>query len=756
MIHPPTKFPRRHTQRQALSHGRAKTPPPGLPSSDYPRSDKPRAKVEQRSSTPSDGDHSEPSSDSDSDFGYNSAADRDAKAEYYRQKKVEFAAAGPTLSDPCDTTKDMMRAEEGKWELWFDSSEFKTYLLWRKDNSRIKKKSSIVTHWLVLSMVYQRTALRYMDEGIMLDIRNWIPTLGLDDSEKDKAGLFMEDLCVLQNGHWVRDREVFAHERLRVQQSALLIFAACTSTRPKALVGKRPLLYEDIEFQVFPPPVKGQPPIVILILNLKHIKRSGGKRKPKKFAFYEGENLICCPILFTVSLALADDAFENKFTSLAQIYNLIVPSNTDRIRLKWDAKWAQRPVFRDVESTADAIRISQTKALQYAKHRYHFVRLGRSCGYRKRLEFYDLRRASGKRLNEALTPEERKQIMGNRGDVYERHYMPAFIDADCQAIYLGSTRRDDLIRAVGRLERHEQAPVELTDAQKEEIWKHPDIVKLIRVRERYATKIKKRGYSTIKAAVNTSWYKRHNEAQRNLNSLKTKLRSSLLEKTIDEFHETVHITEVDQQMRGVLPAPDVLTPAAIEYELEERATVTRLLFQPLDNLDEDQVYDVRLQLVESLVQLSKRQATPHQFKLSKFKKRMQQIEKLQDLCESTTAGDIVTGTHDTIADVQLLVETTASDVIVAGVDPVSYAQNIPETTSFYCPFCMWDDRETGPRKRTHTFSRIDSLSRHVRRQHLTRRAIIGGFHCPYLGCSAFLGCDTHFLNHTERVHGLRL
>ena len=69
--------------------------------------------------------------------------------------------------------------------------------------------------------------------------------------------------------------------------------------------------------------------------------------------------------------------------------------------------------------------------------------------------------------------------MGNRGDVYERHYMPAFIDADCQAIYLGTTRRDDLICAVGRLERHDQAPTKLTDDQKQGIWNHPDIVKLI-------------------------------------------------------------------------------------------------------------------------------------------------------------------------------------------------------------------------------------------------------------------------------------
>ncbi len=115
-------------------------------------------------------------------------------------------------------------------------------------------------------------------------LRQWIPAhltplFGLDDSEKDKAGLFMEDLCTLQNGHWVRDKEVFPHEWLWLQISPLLIFAGCTSTRLKALVRKPPLLYEDIEFQVFLPPIKGRPLIIILILNLKHIKRSGGKKK---------------------------------------------------------------------------------------------------------------------------------------------------------------------------------------------------------------------------------------------------------------------------------------------------------------------------------------------------------------------------------------------------------------------------------------------------------------------------------------------
>jgi hypothetical protein len=155
-----------------------------------------------------------------------------------------------------------------------------------------------------------------------------------------------------------------------------------------------------------------------------------------------------------MALALADNAFENNFGSLAEIYELVVPSTTDRIRLKWDTEWAERPIFRDVEKTPgdkscisktqpipqDAkdrandpslmdterktraskdgmkrtphrpqvvkkrspggkVCISKTKSLRYQKHRHFFVRLGRTCGYRKRLQWYDWRRASGRKLN---------------------------------------------------------------------------------------------------------------------------------------------------------------------------------------------------------------------------------------------------------------------------------------------------------------------------------------------------------------------
>jgi hypothetical protein len=135
-------------------------------------------------------------------------------------------------------------------------------------------------------------------------------------------------------------------------------------------------------------------------------------------------------------LALNDRAFKNKFTSLSQIYSLIVPSTTDRLRIKWDCEWAERPIFRDVEKAScvddergeegatkgevvvndqsrkrvqgakrragGRVRISKSRSLSYQKHRENFVHLGRSCGYRKRLQWYDWRRGSGRQLNSMI------------------------------------------------------------------------------------------------------------------------------------------------------------------------------------------------------------------------------------------------------------------------------------------------------------------------------------------------------------------
>ncbi|KAM4067346.1 hypothetical protein HRG_001311 [Hirsutella rhossiliensis] len=238
-----------------------------------------------------------------------------------------------------------------------DAALFKVYLDLRVKKSRIKKESTIALYWKRLSQVYAQKSAKWMTESVLFDIRNY----GLDTSKKEKSGIFIDDLAIMLNHLWIRDEEIFTHERLRVQLSANLILAGATATRPGALIGQ--LLYENLEFQVFPP------------------STSSGQRelRAKRFAFREDDLLLYDPLIPMMAL----------------------------------------------------------------------------------LEWYDLRRGSGKKLNEALTPEERNKIMGHRkGDssTYLQYYMSNFIDVDCQSICFGTAPQHDLVQLAARLRRHDGAP----------------------------------------------------------------------------------------------------------------------------------------------------------------------------------------------------------------------------------------------------------------------------------------------------------
>lgn len=318
--------------------------------------------------------------------------------------------------------------------------------------------------------------------------------------------------------------------------------------------------------------------------------------------------------------------------------------------------------------------------------------------------------------------------------------MPAFIDRDCQAIYLGHIRRDDLVRAVGRLARHEHMPTKLTDNQKSEIRDDPRFVALRQRRELCVKKIKDGlGFPTVKAAKGeTEWWQRYKDVDDEIKSLMRQLSDARLKQAIQEFHDTVDTIVVDQQLRGSMPPAEALIPSAIEYELTSRATAANLLFTSLENLTESQVLRVRVKLIQALAQLCKQQETPHQFKTSTSR-----------TLQRAPRGKALLKPFELLQINDVLVTTGDSSNIAAVVRELS------EDTGLNCPFCKCDE-EAGPRKRNHIFSRIDALRRHVRKEHLEHRDPNTGLHCPFIDCMDILGGNMHFLNHTARQHGLYL
>ncbi|KAH6883990.1 hypothetical protein B0T10DRAFT_580175 [Thelonectria olida] len=592
-----------------------------------------------------------------------------------------------------------------------------------------------MTYWNVISMVYAVKTARWMDGGVLYDIGNWIhatltPQFDLDTSKKEKSGLFVEDLDLILHYHYVRDDHVYAHERLRVQLALILIIAGATTTRPDALIGK--VLYEDIEFQLLPPGRGGKRCRLGLVVNLVHVKKSAGVSEKKVFGFHEEDTLLHDPVLHMLSLAFADGAFLNEFSSPEQIYEMVVPAHTDRLKIPWKEEWRGRPIFRDV----DGLKVSLEKALKYCKTRGDLIRLGRALGYAKRLEFYDIRRGSGKKLNEALTPEERNKAMGHRlGDssTYVRYYMTDFIGADTQAIAFGSDPQTDFVNLMSRLVRHGNAPTKLTEEQKDEIANDPKLVKYLRKRSQAMARFKKQGYPSYTAAKKAGVAKHYEKYRKRVESLRKTLSAKRLERAISEFHETIYAKEIDQQLQGIKPS-ELLAPSTIQYELEERAEVARLFSQAADVSSREELFKLRMKLIPALTRLCKRRESP----------RRPQATRKSAKADSQASTQPINDQPHSSSQLELDVKHDTPTGVTVPKTPGS------QRASWTCPFCRWRDLEVGEEQRQRKW-RVDSLARHIRSQHL--RKIEMPFNCPYGDCRAILGTDQHFANHAARGHG---
>lgn len=115
-----TRLPRRHAQRQALNHGRART----LLRQKGPQACLPPAKAKHRPTASSSDDEDEndsssssydSDSESDHDSGYTSDSNIESKAEYYQRIQTGFRDDGPTMSVLGDSAETGMLTEERNW-----------------------------------------------------------------------------------------------------------------------------------------------------------------------------------------------------------------------------------------------------------------------------------------------------------------------------------------------------------------------------------------------------------------------------------------------------------------------------------------------------------------------------------------------------------------------------------------------------------------------------------------------------------------
>ncbi|KAK7997835.1 MFS general substrate transporter [Apiospora arundinis] len=458
--------------------------------------------------------------------GEGDADERNLLQQFIDQCRIE----GPTVANHDPKTTRVVDTENKKWQLFCKEMKDEEkaarlgceLLLYEPKatleacdaavfKGGIKKESSIMTYWNNLCMFYARETKRYMDGGILYDINNWV--------HAKLTPMFDLDTSKKEKaGLYVSDLDLILHHHWVTDEE---VYA-----------------HERLRVQL----------AAILII--------AGATSTRPEALIG--NLRYRDVLF--QLFPPGDGESG------------LAWESDRLKLRWKEEWLDRPIFRDVE-LANGVKISLTKALKYKKVRDHLVRLGIALGYAKRLEFYDIRRGSGKKLHKALSPEERNKAMGHKlGDssTYTRYYMTHFIDADTQAIVFGGDLQSDFVHLMGRLVRNSHAPTKLTDQQMYEVNKDHQLAKLRSERDGINNRIKASPDAEI-----PELHSRRKILQNEIDSLTKKLRHNRFQTAIREFHETFHSDEVARQLHGIRPST-LLAPPSIEYDLPERAEVARL------------------------------------------------------------------------------------------------------------------------------------------------------------------------------------
>ncbi|KAH8742555.1 hypothetical protein F5883DRAFT_362614, partial [Diaporthe sp. PMI_573] len=136
--------------------------------------------------------------------------------------------------------------------------------------------------------------------------------------------------------------------------------------------------------------------------------------------------------------------------------------------------------------------------------------------------------------------------------------------------------------------------------------------------------------------------------------LNKKLKGERLQQAIKDFHDSIHIEEINRQLNGVKPSK-VIAPA-IDYELPERARVARLFSQAADVLNRKALYPLRIGLVKTLAQLCRRRE-------SRCRPQIRRSRKADPPNMSTNG----------------ITKPTVQD----------------STSLPFCPFCRWADDQVG-------------------------------------------------------------
>lgn len=337
---------------------------------------------------------------------------------------------------------------------------------------------------------------------------------------------------------------------------------------------------------------------------------------------------------------------------------------------------------------------------------------------------------------EIATTAERNQIMGHsRFDIYEKHYQNRVVNIDISAAILKTPSRNSLLESVGHigLDRDPRVPQTLDQKEKDAVLIDPELVQLTAEIEDYRASVPRQVFCNSKNPEKrtTEW-----RNLRNLQARRQWLRKKLLRQAKAEKrrHFFANVDNQDIRQSG-LGMPITHNPSVPVYILPPRANLAEIFSQEDPEVTRLYQSDRRREALQNLVELGQMREPHPQNPASRMK-----WESNISIREGDCGPE---GVH---------MEDDISDIREAFENMELIPLQLPSTM---CLFCLGDS-ELSFVTRTASFSRIDSLRRHIDDLHLSRYDQDVPIVCPHPSCDTSLQDVNHFKNHAATVHNVFL
>ncbi|CAG9950870.1 unnamed protein product [Clonostachys rosea f. rosea IK726] len=312
-------------------------------------------------------------------------------------------------------------------------------------------------------------------------ISNWLPTLAIELEAKleqmfVKRAATANDMMLVVTTVWSRSSDIICNPRHRVDFHQAVLLGGIGGWRPEEVLS---IPYERVEIGWLRNASDPLRPWPVCNITIKHVEKGKSKDRIQTdqlkyvtFWLTVVPNCLICPLRLLILQALADQAFEEGYTSLDQILQKTWDSDPGVafVPLAWKKSVIGQGIFK----------------LAYSKYWEIWRRTCLVAGLSDQDEIrpYSLRVGAGDRLSGCLVAPLRNFILGHTDKVFERSYLPRDINANLLHItFQGLASSTQAILEATRtafLRRDEKAPVYITREEWDALEEREDITELRR------------------------------------------------------------------------------------------------------------------------------------------------------------------------------------------------------------------------------------------------------------------------------------